>query len=146
MVANIEPETAENKSVTWSVSDTTLAVIDENGLVTARKNGTVYIIATANDNGLQGELLISIRGQSTALTDNDLSSFQVYPVPAQNILYIENESPVIYYRIISIEGKTVMKILNPDRITQVNIEALERGAYFVVAQTKTASAVVRFVK
>ena len=49
--ANVKvlPESATNQKVTWTVSDNFVASIDENGKLTARKNGTVTITATAQD-------------------------------------------------------------------------------------------------
>ncbi|MES2240152.1 MAG: pectate lyase [Bacteroidota bacterium] len=49
LTAVILPADAANKEVTWSVSDPTIAVITETGLLTAVKNGTVKVIATAKD-------------------------------------------------------------------------------------------------
>ncbi|TDE05792.1 right-handed parallel beta-helix repeat-containing protein [Flavobacterium sandaracinum] len=45
----ITPENATNKSVAWHSSDVTIATISATGLVTAKKNGTVTISATAID-------------------------------------------------------------------------------------------------
>ena len=47
--ATILPDYAENKSVIWSVSDDEMAKIDENGVLTPLKIGTVTVIATATD-------------------------------------------------------------------------------------------------
>lgn len=49
MQAEVLPEDAKDKSVTWSVSDESLASIDENGLLTVKEtNGTVTVTATSN--------------------------------------------------------------------------------------------------
>ncbi len=48
--ATVYPENALNKTVSWSTTDPTKATVDENGLVTIRKPGTVSIIATSIDN------------------------------------------------------------------------------------------------
>lgn len=49
LTAVILPTDATNKELTWSVSDPTIAVITDTGLLTGIKNGTVKIIATAKD-------------------------------------------------------------------------------------------------
>lgn len=49
LTASIEPENATNKDVTWASSDNTVATVDENGLVTALKEGNAKITVTAAD-------------------------------------------------------------------------------------------------
>lgn len=77
MNATITPSTATNKTITWSiktVSDlgsgmTGNATISSDGLLTAVANGTVKVIATANDgSGIAKEKIITISGQITKVT------------------------------------------------------------------------------
>ena len=49
LTATITPSTAENKNVTWSSSDRTIATVDTQGVVTGVKEGNVRITATAQD-------------------------------------------------------------------------------------------------
>ncbi|WP_209445671.1 hypothetical protein, partial [Paenibacillus etheri] len=63
--------THANKSVTWAVYEvdgitvTDKATIELSGLLTAVKDGTVKVVATATDgSNVQGELAITISGQS----------------------------------------------------------------------------------
>lgn len=48
--ATAYPETALNKTIIWSCTDPTKASIDQNGLITLLKPGTVTIIASSEDN------------------------------------------------------------------------------------------------
>lgn len=53
MHATVEPADAADKSVTWAVygvdnAPTDLAIIDVTGVLTAQKDGTVKVVATAN--------------------------------------------------------------------------------------------------
>ncbi|ERK31326.1 Ig-like domain-containing protein [Clostridium intestinale] len=49
LIATVKPDNAENKEVTWSSSDETIATVDENGKVTAIKPGNVTITAKTTD-------------------------------------------------------------------------------------------------
>lgn len=63
MTAIVTPDNATNPVVHWTVSDNTVAEIDESGLLTAILNGKVTVIATATDgSGVQGQKLIGISG------------------------------------------------------------------------------------
>ena len=49
LTATVLPENANNKSVTWSSNNTSVATVSKTGLVTAVANGTATITATTND-------------------------------------------------------------------------------------------------
>ena len=62
----ITPANANNKVVTWTVSDPALATISSAGVVTPRLNGTVTVTATATDgSGKSGQLQIVMSGNTT---------------------------------------------------------------------------------
>lgn len=59
--ANVLPTDAETNSVTWSSSNTSVATVDNNGLVTSVGDGTCSIIASANDDsGVSGSASVTV--------------------------------------------------------------------------------------
>lgn len=50
LTASVLPENATDKSVTWRSNNTSIATVDDNGLVTLRGEGTVTITATSVSN------------------------------------------------------------------------------------------------
>ncbi|TXK80368.1 DUF2252 family protein [Paenibacillus sp. N3.4] len=73
MQAVVLPSEATNSSVTWSVYEsdgitaTNKAVIDSNGLLTAKMDGVVKVVATSLDgSGVKGEASTTISGQQSS--------------------------------------------------------------------------------
>lgn len=69
--ANVSPWSANNKSVVWSSSDESIAVVDENGNVTAKANGTVTITAAS---AVNAELTASCEITVTSLANVKFSA------------------------------------------------------------------------
>ena len=58
--AIINPSNADNKSVTWSTSNKSIATVDKNGLVKGISSGTVTITATSN-NGKTAKCTVTVK-------------------------------------------------------------------------------------
>lgn len=57
--AEIVPNNATYKNITWSTSDESIATIDENGVLTTHRTGTVMVIATT-DGGFVAEYKLNV--------------------------------------------------------------------------------------
>lgn len=73
LTATIAPDNATDKSVTWSSTNETVAVVDESGQVTAVGSGTCQIKATANDgSGKTASCLVTVE-KNNKLTVTDMT-------------------------------------------------------------------------
>ncbi len=66
--AKITPANATNKKVSWSSSDTAIAKVDNNGLVTAFSSGETKITVTTDDGGFKANCKITVVNKAIAVT------------------------------------------------------------------------------
>lgn len=70
LICNISPSNANiGTKITWSISDSTVAKVDQNGKVTAYKNGKCIIAAT-NENGTKAKCSIEVNTSPTSISMN----------------------------------------------------------------------------
>lgn len=62
--ATVRPDSAADKSITWSSSNTDVASVSSSGTVTAKKTGTAVITATAT-NGRSASCTVTVTGGTT---------------------------------------------------------------------------------
>ena len=76
LTATVTPDNAANKNVTWTSSDSKVATVDENGLVTAVANGTAIITVTTEDGGktTTAEITVNISSEDDNNSDKDKGS------------------------------------------------------------------------
>lgn len=63
IIANVLPENASNKSVTWTSSDISVAMVSPDGTVYAIKPGQATIMATTEDGGFVGLCKVTVKAK-----------------------------------------------------------------------------------
>lgn len=61
LVATVIPTTAANKSIVWSSSKSSVAAVNNNGLVTAKSQGTAVITAKTEDGGFTASCVVEVK-------------------------------------------------------------------------------------
>ncbi|NMC27779.1 MAG: hypothetical protein GYA42_06485 [Syntrophomonadaceae bacterium] len=90
LVATVAPGEATNRTVTWSSSDTTVATVDNSGLVTAVAEGTATITARTLDGGYSATCQVTVTAP-VAVSGVSLNK----PSTVITIGYSETLEPVI---------------------------------------------------
>ena len=85
LTATVAPDNATNKAVTWTSSDSAVATVDQNGVVTAVARGTAVITATTADGGKTASCTVTVSryssgggssSSSTSLSDRAIDDIQ----------------------------------------------------------------------
>ncbi|MFO7669065.1 MAG: Ig-like domain-containing protein [Bacteroidales bacterium] len=143
MSAEVFPAEADYPAVKWSViNGTGEATIDGDGLLTGVTLGSVTVVASAVDDSNQsGEKTVNV-SWPTGITQNSVSSIQIYPNPAMNELNVvlnrENSTVAIYNSVGMMMDQAVVS--GTEYI--FDISSYAAGLYFV----RTDNAVSKFIK
>ena len=87
LTASVYPSNAANRNVEWSSSDTGIATVDENGLITALKKGTAFITVKAKDgSGVEKSCSVTVLNNLTVCnTVEQLQSPHPYEINCSDI-------------------------------------------------------------
>ncbi len=124
LTATVMPENASNKTVTWSSSDTTIATVDENGLVVfGDVIGTAVITAVA-DGYAVGTIEVSTTEKENEIVDT-VKTYMVMFM-ASTSTYIISGQTYEKINVIYPEGATVEFLLTEPHFATANGTKLER--------------------
>lgn len=97
LIATVSPLDADNKAVTWSSSNTGVATVDENGLVTAVAVGEATITVTTNDGNHSATCAITVEKVYPGGTYFTTLKISSYNIPVQIVLSTRTEVHVWLY-------------------------------------------------
>ena len=136
LTATIAPSNADNKSLQWSSSDTSVATVDQNGKVTAVKGGTATIYATATDgSGTKGSCAVSV--EEINVSDITLSPVSLTMTKGQSKTLSATVSPS------NAQNKTLQWISSNDTVVSVDqsgkVTALKAGTAYIYVKATDGS-------
>ena len=77
LTATVIPEGATNSDLVWSSSDTTVATVDQNGVVTAVANGTATITVRTTDNTVSAACTVTVQFVKVPVSGIELSAEEI---------------------------------------------------------------------
>lgn len=135
ILTELLPANATLDVVEWSVSDEDIAEISPSGLLTAKSNGTVTVVASAMDynSTVEDEITITISNQVVGLNDMESESeMTFYPNPLNsnqlNIFGVEKYNSI---QILDIQGRLHYEYFTSNRPEIILHLELVPGVYFI---------------
>lgn len=130
MMATVAPETATFTKVYWTVSDTAIASIDQDGKLTGKKVGVVTVTAWAIDgSGVHNSMDVRVY-LPVSVRDLSTSPFRMYPNPASDYLHFANSGKIETVSLMSVSGQLIMKERMNGR-NSLDVRNLEKGMYLI---------------
>lgn len=123
----IMPENATNKNVNWTSSNSSVATVNEFGLITAVAEGNAIITAETEDGNKSDEINVVVTPlTSVEFADNNI---KVYPNPVQNILQLDMGDANRYEVIVSdMSGNILLSQFDKN---QIDFSQFASGNYFL---------------
>ena len=134
MDAIVLPANATNKEVTWSIQNGTgEAIISSFGYMQAVSDGSVTVVATANDgSGIEGSLDILISNQNSSEGDYPTEPMKVYPNPTTGLTTVETneDSPgVLILKVFHSDGQYLTSIPMESNREIIDFSSYNNGMY-----------------
>lgn len=131
LIANVEPQRAIDKTVTWSVvSGNNVVSVNQNGLVTALAPGTAKVRATANDgSGKYDEIDINVTYTAISVNVND--NLKVYINKLSKELICEANYQIQNVEIYNLTGELITSVGINSNVAKININNVNNGIYIV---------------
>lgn len=90
------------------------------------------------------ENLVDAACQPMSVSEYSKEKIKIYPNPAKDILRIENRINITAIEFFNVSGKKIKEITNPN--SNINIENLTNGVYFLKVHSNRKIEVVKFIK
>lgn len=131
--ARFTPSDATDQSVAWSSSDTSVARVNVEGMVTALAEGNATITVITNDGGFVGDcnlrVIDSLSSNGSAHSEFSAKEIKLYPNPANDRVHIEFSDNTIQHsiRVFDHSGKKVYEsnTKQPDFIIDLGKHPME---------------------
>jgi alpha-L-fucosidase len=149
LTAAISPSNVTDHTVTWSVSDTSLGLIDDNGLLKAKKDGSITVYSTANDGSdVQGTLAVTISNQTSLVEETGHeTTVVIFPNPLQNEMLhisrnIDSEVDVAIYNLLG--QRMLIKRMKGEHLS-LDLASLDPGTYMVSLSSRDSETMRRLI-
>jgi hypothetical protein len=140
-------------SMTITVNNPSQSTMTANGIDTYTLNGTTYTSSgtytqvVTNAQGCDSTITLILTMEYTGLFEGKLSSLNVYPNPTNGELFIVVPTALIGQTasLTDVSGKKIAAIHLSDALSNLHLNGLSNGTYFIMMDQQSAG-VIRVVK
>jgi hypothetical protein len=148
LTATVSPAETLNKNVTWSSSNTKVATVSTEGLVTGISVGTATITVTAEDGGKTAACEVSVvfssenngnnddGDETTAAAMESNATPKLYPSPVRETCYLYIPASMLSgeteYILVSASGQAIRRRAVTTETSSIDISGFTQGVYFVI--------------
>lgn len=138
IIATVSPINASNKNVTWTSANTSIATVDQNGLVSALTPGQSVVTAKTVDGNLQAVCAVTVTGVVTATEDDVRSIISAYPNPViDGKISLSGVNGSVDVKIYNEQGKVMFtRTVVVNDILEIDDLNLNPGLYFLSIQNE----------
>lgn len=141
LTATIYPENASIKEVMWESNNENVAIVDQNGEVTAISDGVATITATMVDGGFSDNCIVKV--ENVSVEDIEYDVVKISPNPTSGYIQIlYKEQNVKDVQIIDLSGRVIMTTNR----TTLDISHLPSGIYMIRILTDLGKTTHKIVK
>lgn len=124
LTATVQPSNATNKNLKWSSADTTIAMVDENGLVVFGEVAGTTVITAVADGYAVGTIEVTTTTNETEIEDNVKTYMVMFTKSTSS--YVIDGTTYESLNVIYPEGATVEFILTEPHFVTLNGNRFER--------------------
>lgn len=145
--AFVQPSDAEDLTVSWSSSNSQVALVDENGLLSALSEGSATITVTSNAGGLS-EICEVFVGTSSAKSEEKPAldnMIRIYPNPARNELHFDFSESLSKkkIKIYTLYGQLLSYSETSDGSYSIGLQEIRSGEMLIVEVSCDAYSIFR---
>jgi hypothetical protein len=121
----------------WSSSNTNVAIIDQNGLITSISKGITNIKYTITENNCSNSIEQNMNvNECASLTNETTDNIYVFPNPVINELTVKQKTSLFdTYKIIDVVGKIILEGKLTSEESILNVQKLMPGQYLFRLET-----------